>query len=119
MGVCYLCAGFKVTGWEKLPKWNFRTRQSQYLGKFSKHASSIGLVVNLQTGFISPQFHIIYDNSVHTVYGRYDGNTAMADHIWDNLYAEESNNVIENVVDQALDQRINQRERQFPQIHSD
>ena len=54
---------------KKLPKWDFRTRQGQYLGKSSKHASSIGLVRNLKTGFISPQFHVIYDHKFETVMG--------------------------------------------------
>ena len=44
------------------------------------------------------------------MHGGCDGNTAMADHIWDNLCTEESNNTIENVVDQAPDQQIDQIE---------
>ena len=53
------------------------------------------------------------------VHGGYDGNTAVVDHIWDNLYAKESNNVIENVVGQAPDQQTDQREILVPQIHPD
>ena len=101
----------KLQDGKKLPKWDFRTRQDQYLVKSSKHVSFIGLVRNIHTGFISPKFHVIYDNSLYTVYGENDGNTAVADHIWENMYAEESNNVIENMVDQVPDQRIDQRER--------
>ena len=49
------------------------------------------------------------------VHGGYDGNTAVADHIWENLYAEESNNVIKNMVGQAPDQQTDQREISVPQ----
>ena len=48
----------KLQDGKKLPNWDFRTRQGQRLGKSPKHASSIGLVRNLNTGFISPQFHV-------------------------------------------------------------
>ena len=59
----------KLQDGKKLPKWNFRTRQGQYLGKSPKHSSSIELVRNLNTGFISPKFHVIYDHKFETVMG--------------------------------------------------
>lgn len=71
----------KLQDGKTLTKWDYRTRQGQYLGKPSKHASSIGLIRNLNTGFISPQFHVIYDHKVETVMGGYEDNDAVADHI--------------------------------------
>ena len=59
----------KLQDGKKLPKWDFRTRQGQYLGKSPKHSSSIGLVRNLNTGFISPTFHVIYDHKFENVMG--------------------------------------------------
>ena len=32
------------------------------------HTSTVGLVQYLQTGHISPQFHMVYDNSFETVH---------------------------------------------------
>ena len=46
----------------KIPKWDPRSRQAQYMGASPLHASTVGLVRNLRTNKISPQFHIIYDD---------------------------------------------------------
>ena len=81
---------------KKLPKWDLLTRQGQYLGKSTKYASSIGLIKNLKTGFISPQFHVIYDHKFETVMGGYEENEAVANHVWSDLTADE--NVVENTV---------------------
>ncbi len=59
----------KLQDGKKLPKRSPRTRQGQYLGRSSKHASSVGLIRHLSTGFISPQFHVIYDTRFQTVSG--------------------------------------------------
>ena len=44
----------KLQDGKNIPKWDFMTRQGQYLGKSPKHASSIGLIRSLKIGFISP-----------------------------------------------------------------
>jgi hypothetical protein len=52
----------------KLPKWTPRSRKCQYVGASPLHASTVGLVRNLQTGNISPQFHVVYDDYFETVH---------------------------------------------------
>ena len=52
---------------KKLPKWVPRARRGQYLGVSSDHAGSIGRICNIQTGHISPQFHVVYDELFTTV----------------------------------------------------
>ena len=37
------------------------------MGLSPKHASSVPLVLNLTTGHVSPQFHVIFDDSFSTV----------------------------------------------------
>ena len=59
----------KLQDGKKLPKWDPRTRQGQYLGKSPDHASSVELIKNLRTGYVSPQFHVLYDNKFQTVMG--------------------------------------------------
>ena len=59
----------KLQDGKKLPKWDPQTRQGQYLGKSNAHSSSVGLIRNLRTGYISPQFHVVYDNLFQTVMG--------------------------------------------------
>jgi hypothetical protein len=53
----------------KLPKWEPRSRQGQYIGASPPlHASTVGLIRNLQTNHISPQFHVVYDDLFETVH---------------------------------------------------
>jgi hypothetical protein len=52
----------------KLPRWNPKARQGQYMGASPLHASTVGLVRNLRTGNISPQFHVVYDEFFETVH---------------------------------------------------
>ena len=49
----------------------------QYLKNLQKHASSVGLIRNLRTGYISPQFNVIYDNNFHTLVDGEDVNEAV------------------------------------------
>ena len=52
----------------KLPKWKPQSRRAQYMGASPLHASTVGLVRNLQTGNISPQFYVVYDDYFKTVH---------------------------------------------------
>ena len=44
-------------------KWKERTRLRIYLGRSPRHARSVALVLDLETGRVSPQFHIEFDPS--------------------------------------------------------
>ena len=50
-----------------LPKWNDRARVGINLGHSKSHASSVGLILNTQTGLASPQYHVKYDRYFKTV----------------------------------------------------
>ena len=75
----------KLQDGKKLPKGDPQTRQRQYLCKPSAHASSVGLIRNLRAGYVSPQFHIVYDNLFQTVMGGHEENDAISDQIWSSL----------------------------------
>ncbi|CAJ1943881.1 unnamed protein product, partial [Cylindrotheca closterium] len=47
-------------------KWTDRTRVGIFLCHSPNHASSVPLVLNTKTGFVSPQFHCIYDDGFDT-----------------------------------------------------
>ena len=58
----------KLQDGKKLPKWDPRARRGMYLGVSPDHSSShIGRVLNLRTGHISPQFHMVFDDKFTTV----------------------------------------------------
>jgi len=58
----------KLQDGKKLPKWEPRARRGMYLGVSSQHSTStIARVLNLRTGHISPQFHMVFDDKFSTI----------------------------------------------------
>ena len=43
-----------------------RSRMVVFLGFSKQHANTVGMVLNLSTGHVSPQWNLIYDNSFET-----------------------------------------------------
>ena len=54
---------------KKARKWIDRTRIGINLGPSPKHASSVALILSLQTGLVSPQFHCSYDDLFESTTG--------------------------------------------------
>ena len=50
-----------------LPKWAARSRVGIYLGLSQRHARSVSLVLSLETGVVSPQYHVYHDDMFETV----------------------------------------------------
>ena len=50
-----------------IPKWNPRSDAGIYLGHSPEHASNVALVLNLTTGLVSPQYHVVFDDTFSTV----------------------------------------------------
>ena len=48
---------------QKLPKWNRRSSLGQFLGFSEEHSTLVAIVRQLQTGYILPQYHLIFDDS--------------------------------------------------------
>jgi hypothetical protein len=58
----------------KIPKWNPRATMGIYLVRSPIHVSSLGLVLSLKTGLVSPSFHNKYDDLFVTIndsFGKY------------------------------------------------
>jgi hypothetical protein len=51
----------------KISKWSPRACLGLFLGFSDLHSSQVPLVMNVQTGKISPQYHVIFDNKFETV----------------------------------------------------
>eukprot|EP00977_Amphora_coffeiformis_P019172 scaffold6982_cov86-Amphora_coffeaeformis.AAC.2 len=69
---------------KKIPKWEPRSRQGQFLGFSKEHATTIGLIRNTRTGYISPQFHVVYDEQFTTVTS--DSSIDLQEH-WIDLFS--------------------------------
>ena len=52
---------------KKIPRWRPRSNRSVYMGVSLNHASSVPLALNVSTGSITPQFHIVFDDWFATV----------------------------------------------------
>jgi hypothetical protein len=86
----------KLQDGKKLPKWEPRSRRGQFVGVSSRHSSTVGLIRNLTTGYVSPQFHVVFDDWFETV-------TAPADRTppeWEELVAYSR---FQNVLDPEVD----------------
>jgi hypothetical protein len=51
----------------KIPKWAPRSNRYIYMGVSDKHSSSVPLVLNPESGVISPQFHVVVDEWFATI----------------------------------------------------
>ena len=59
----------KLQDGQSIPKWKPRSRRGQFLGISQYHnATNIGLIRNLVTQKISPQYHVVYDPWFETTY---------------------------------------------------
>ena len=52
---------------KKLPRWQPRSRRGVFVGFSLLHSSEVPLVLNLQTGSITPQYHVVFDDHFSTV----------------------------------------------------
>ena len=68
-------------GLKKIPKWGTRSKHGIYLGVSPFHSSTVHLVLNPATGSITPQYHLVFDDTFSTVFsdGQFDDAT------WTNL----------------------------------
>ena len=52
---------------QKLPRWQPRSRRGVFMGFSNLHSSEVPLVLDLQTGSITPQYHVVFDDHFSTV----------------------------------------------------
>ena len=50
------------------PKWDARTQAGINLGQSPIHNRNVALVLNIHTGYVSPQFHVKFDKTFQTVH---------------------------------------------------
>ena len=50
-----------------IPKWASRSNLGVNMGISKMHSTQVGLIINLLTGSISPQYHVVFDEMLSTV----------------------------------------------------
>jgi len=73
---------------KKLPRWQPRSSRHVYVGMSSRHASSVPLVLNLDTGAITAQFHVVFDDWFATVHSSPDDLPDFGSPEWDKLFGD-------------------------------
>jgi hypothetical protein len=71
----------KLRDGHKLLKWEPRSKRAQYMGISLTHASLVHLVRNLQTGSITPQYYLVFDEFFETVFSNGEQDSS----VWPNL----------------------------------
>jgi hypothetical protein len=82
----------KIQQGQKLPRWAPRSKKGMFLGLSQQHASEVPLVLNLGTGSITTQFHVVCDDLFTTVPSIERENEAP-EH-WAELCLENSNHLM-------------------------
>ena len=77
----------KLQQGEKLPRWEPRARQGIFVGFSPVHSSDVPLVLNPRTGYITPQFHVVFDDEFSTVHSLAAG--AEVPEFWSQLALDE------------------------------
>ena len=52
----------------KIPKWAARSRRGAFMGFSPKHSTLVGLFLNIRTHSITPQFHVVFDDTFSSVH---------------------------------------------------
>ena len=100
----------------KIPRWQPRSKRSMYMGVSVKHASSVPLLLSPETGAITAQFHVVFDDWFATIATTAANLPDFNSHSWqelfgDSTYAIESGDNDDDTVaadptgDQAADHR--------------
>ena len=88
----------KLQDGKKLPKWKPRARLGQYLGVAPQFASTVGNILNLESGYISPQYHVVHDDFFTTVPASLTAaswNALGGSRVWERLYERGSERYVD------------------------
>ena len=75
---------------KKLPRWQPRSIRSVNMGLSDKHASTVPLVLNVASGYITPQFHVVFDDWFTTVTSTIENLPNFNSDEWAKLFGESS-----------------------------
>ena len=75
----------KLQDGKKIPKFDPRSRQGIFLGFSKKHALTVPSVLNLQSGSITAQFHVVFDDWFATVKSMDPSMKEYDSKIWDEI----------------------------------
>jgi hypothetical protein len=78
----------KISDGQKLPRWKPRSRRCMYMGVSPTHASCVPLVLNLDTGAITAQYHVVFDDWFSTISSDPDSLPDFNSTTWSELFGD-------------------------------
>ena len=73
---------------KSIPRWKPRSVRCVNMGLSKKHSSTVPLVLNPDTGYITPQFHIVFDDWFATVATNVDALPDFNSNRWARLFGD-------------------------------
>ena len=73
---------------KKIPKWRPRSQRMMFVGFSPDHASSVPMVFNPETGTITPQFHVVFDDWFDTIATQVENLPDYNSPEWTNLFGD-------------------------------
>jgi hypothetical protein len=70
---------------KKLPKWQKRSWKGKFLGFSPNHHTNVSLVLNPETGSITHQFHVVFDEKFSSISSNINHDSAPALQQWSTL----------------------------------
>ena len=89
----------------KIPKWDKRAKRGQFLGFSKRHSKTVGLIRNLTTGSVSPQYHVIHDDLFQTVLNPIQGTSSKGPE----LGPEDYKNIVTAGIECYLDDEYDEK----------
>ena len=89
----------------KIPRWKPRSHRSVYVGVSSAHASTVPLVLNVSTGAITPQFHVVFDDWFATVPSESENLPDFNSDDWKKMFGESR---FQYVLDEEAEEQENE-----------
>jgi hypothetical protein len=95
-GCCTYCLDNTLQNRKKINKWQQCAHVGLYLGLSAQHARTVALVLNIQTGLTSPQFHVQFNTKFETMCKSFVNNIPVS--LWQQKCHFTSANPGDNVV---------------------
>ena len=73
---------------KKLPQWKSRSHRTMNRGLSAKHASTVPLVLNLNSRYINSQFNIVFDDWFATVAASLESLPDLNSPVWSQMFRE-------------------------------
>jgi hypothetical protein len=89
----------KLQDGKSIPKWNSKACQGVFVGFSEEHSSTVALVYNPKTQHISPQYHIIFDDTFSMV--PFFANEQQQNETFEKLFENGCGNSVQYFVDPA------------------